>query len=359
MAEININSEKFGELKDGREVILFKLINNNGMRVDILNYGGIIVKLIVPDRMGNLDDIVLGYDNLEQYIEDKNYFGAIIGRYANRIAGANIELDGKEYELDANEKQAGKACCLHGGNKGFNSVLWEAETVDLEENKALKLSYLSSDGESGFPGNLDVEVYYQLKEDNKLKIEYRAQTDAETVINLTNHSYFNLKGHNEDSILDHLVHLNADYFTPIDKNMIPIGEIKDVKETPFDFRKITELGKRIDLEDEQLNLAGGFDHNFVLNKDQKQLNLAARIIETISGRKMEIYTTEPGIQFYTGNLIDTMGTGKEAANYTKRSGLCLETQHYPNSPNQDKFPSVILEPGEKYRSITEFCFDLM
>lgn len=359
MAEIKINKEEFGKLKDGREVTLFKMENKNGMRVDIINYGGVIVRFFVPDRNGDLEDIVLGYDNLDQYITDKNYFGAIIGRYANRIAGARFKLNGKEYKLDANEKQAGKPCCLHGGNKGFNSVLWESKIINLGGNKTLKLTYTSKDGECGFPGNLEVEVYYQITEDNKFKIEYRAETDEDTVINLSNHSYFNLKGHGQDKISDHLVYINADYYTPVDKRMIPTGEIRKVEDTPFDFRAINELAKTINDDNEQLNLAGGYDHNFVLNKENQEMILAARVIETISGRKMEVYTTEPGMQFYTGNGINTDGPAKDAVNYNQRSGLCLEAQHYPDSPNQDDFPSTILNPGDKYCSITEYDFKLM
>ncbi|MFW6001167.1 MAG: aldose epimerase family protein [Halanaerobium sp.] len=359
MAAIEISSKKFGELEDGREVFLYEMKNKNAVRVDITNYGGIILRLFVPDRNGDLDDIVLGYDNLDQYIVDENYFGALIGRYANRIANAQFKIDGNEYNLNINEKTSGKVCCLHGGDKGFDSVLWESTITNLNGSKALKLTYASKDGESGFPGNLEAEVYYLLTQDNKLKIEYRAITDAETVINLSNHSYFNLKGHSKGNVLDHLININADYFTPVNRAMIPTGEIREVKDTPFDFRAIKELAKAINEENEQLKLTGGFDHNYVLNKGEDDLNLAARVIETISGRKMEVYTTEPGLQFYTGNLIKTVGPAKEAANYQQRSGFCLETQHYPDSPNQKNFPSVILKPGEEFRSTTEFCFKLM
>jgi aldose 1-epimerase len=359
MEKIEITTEKFGELKDGREVTLFKMKNINGMRVDIINYGGIITRLFVPDRHGEFDDIVLGYDNLEQYTADENYFGALIGRYANRIADASFELDGEKYILDVNNNPSGKPCCLHGGNKGFNSVLWESTITDLDGNDGLKLNYISKDGECGFPGNLEVEVYYQLTQENNLKIEYRARTDTKTVINLTNHSYFNLKGHSQKEIKDHLIYINADYYTPVNEGMIPTGEIIEVKNTPFDLRAINELSKTIDINNKQLNLTGGYDHNFVLNKDNNNLSLAARVIDTMSGRKMEIYTTEVGIQFYTGNLIISNGPAKDGVNYKKRSGFCLETQHFPNSPNQDNFPSTILNPGDEFHSITEFSFDIM
>jgi aldose 1-epimerase len=359
MENIEINTEKYGELKDGREVTLFKMKNSNGMRVNIINYGGIITRLFVPDRHGDFDDIVLGYDNLEQYIEDENYFGALIGRYANRIADASFELGGEQYNLDVNNTPSGKPCCLHGGNKGFNSVLWESKITNLDGNDALKLSYFSKDGECGFPGNLEVEVFYQLTQENNLKIEYRAETDAKTVINLSNHSYFNLKGHSQKEITDHLIYINADYYTPVNDAMIPTGEIREVDNTPFDLRAINELGKKFDKKNRQLKLTGGYDHNFVLNKDNNNLSLAARVIETISGRKMEVYTTEVGIQFYTGNLIISDEPAKDSVNYRKRSGFCLETQHYPDSPNHNNFPSTILNPGDKFRSITEFSFDIM
>jgi len=359
MSNIDISSRKFGKLEDGREVELFRLINKNGMQVEITNYGGIIIKLLVPNLKGELKDVVLGYDSLEEYISDKNYFGALVGRYANRISGAEFEIEGRKYPLDANEKSSENVCCLHGGNKGFNSVLWDAEITDHKENKALKLSYFSPDGESGFPGNLDVNVYYILREDNKLVIEYEAETDAPTAVNLTNHSYFNLKGHGNGVISDHLIYINADNFTPVDKSLIPTGEIRNVKDTPFDFSAINEIGKMMDLEDEQLKIAGGYDHNFVLNKEGSEFDLAAGVIDTISGIKMEVYTTEPGVQFYTGNFLEKSTKGKSSKEYKEQSGFCLETQHYPDSPNIDKFPSVLLMPGDKYHSKTVFDFKLM
>ena len=358
MSEISISKKEFGKLNDGRKANLYTLENENGMKVEITNYGGIIVRLYVPDREGNLDDIVLGYDNLEQYFEDPNYFGALIGRYGNRIAEGSFELEGSKYQLDINEKPAGHPCCLHGGVKGFNSQLWTAAEAVIDGNKALKLSYLSEDGEGGFPGNLKTVVYYTLSEDNKLKVEYRAETDQTTVINLTQHSYFNLKGQGEGNIKDHLLYINADHFTPVDQGMIPTGEIKEVKDSPFDFSVITEIGKEIDADIEQLNFTGGYDHNWVLNKEGENLELAARVIETQSGRQMEVWTTEPGVQFYSGNGIDANGAGKEGRDYSKRGALCLETQHYPDSPNHDNFPSTVLRPGDKYRTVTEFHFDL-
>lgn len=359
MSKIKKSNEIFGKLDDGREADLYILENEKGIKVEITNYGGIIVRLFVPDREGKIEDIVLGYDNLEQYFDDPNYFGALIGRYGNRIAGGKFELEDSTYQLEINEKPAGHPCCLHGGHKGFNSKLWTAEETTLGGNKTLKLTHLSEDGEGGFPGNLKAEVFYTLTEDNKLKVEYRAETDQTTVVNLTQHSYFNLKGHGKGSIEDHLLYINADHFTPVNEGMIPTGEIKEVADTPFDFNAIGELGKDIDTDIEQLNFTGGYDHNWVLNREKDSLELAARVIETHNGRQMEVWTTEPGVQFYSGNGIDTNGPGKENKNYKKRGGLCLETQHYPDSPNHDNFPSTVLKPGEKYKSRTEFHFDLI
>ena len=359
MSEISISKQKFGELKDGRTADLYTLENENGMKVDITNYGGIIVRLYVPDREGNLDDIVLGYDNLEQYFDDPNYFGALIGRYGNRIGEGKFELDGNTYQLEINEEPAGHPCCLHGGGEGFNAQLWTAKETKIDGKKGLKLMHLSEDGEGGFPGNLKAVVYYTLSEDNSLRVEYRAETDQPTVVNLTQHSYFNLKGHGEGKIEDHLLYINAEQFTPVDEGMIPTGEIREVTDSPFDFTVIGELGKEIEVDVEQLNLAGGYDHNWVLNRENKGLELAARVIETHSGRQMEVWTTEPGVQFYSGNGINLNGPGKENKNYQKRGALCLETQHYPDSPNHDNFPSTVLRPGEKYRTVTEFSFDLI
>jgi len=359
MSEISISKKKFGKLEDGRTADLYTLKNENGMKVEITNYGGVIVRLFVPDRDGKLEDIVLGYDKLEQYFDDPNYFGALIGRYGNRIADGKFEIEDNSYQLDINEEPAGHPCCLHGGKEGFNSQLWTTKEAVLDGEKGLKLTYLSQDKESGFPGNLKVAVYYTLSEDNKLRVEYRAETDQSTVVNLTQHSYFNLKGHGEGNIEDHLLYINADYFTPVNEGMIPTGEIKAVEDTPFDFTVIGELGKEIDVDTEQLNITGGYDHNWILNKEDNDLELAARVIEIQSGRQLEVWTTEPGIQFYSGNGISTSETAKDNKKYRKRGGLCLETQHFPDSPNHKNFPTTILRPGEKYRTITEFYFDLI
>lgn len=358
MSKIKISKKEFGRLKNGRKVDLYTLENNSGMKVEITNYGGIIVRLFVPDREDKVKDIVLGYDQLEQYLDDSNYFGALIGRYGNRISEGKFEFDGKKYQLTVNEKPAGEPCCLHGGKNGFNSKIWRADTVNINSEKSLKLTYLSKDGEEGFPGNLKVTVNYILTNDNKLRIDYQAETDQKTVVNLTNHSYFNLKGHGEGTIEDHLLSLNADYFTPVNKGMIPTGEIKKVKESPFDFSSSKEVGKEIEAEVEQLLITGGYDHNWVLNKEKRgELSAAAELIDKKSGRKLEVWTTEPGIQFYSGNGIAANGRGKDDKSYLKRSALCLETQHYPDSPNHNNFPPTVLNPGKKYHSVTEFHFD--
>lgn len=359
MSNITISKKDFFKLSDGRTADLYLLENENGMKVEITNYGGIIVRLFVPDRDGQIDDVVLGYDDFEKYFTDPNYFGAVIGPYANRIAAGNFSLDEKNYQLEINEKSNSDSCTLHGASAGFNNKLWTAEEVELEEEKAIKLTYLSKDGEAGFPANLKVSVYYSLTEDNKLRVEYRAETDQPTIINLTQHSYFNLKGQGEGSIEDHLLYLNADYFTPINSSMIPTGEIKEVKDTAFDFTVIKEISKNIDDDLKQLNIAGGYDHNWILNKEENSLECAARVIETQKGRQLEIWTTEPGIQFYSGNGISTNEAAKDKKLYKKRSGFCLETQHYPDSPNHENFPKTILRPGEKFKTITEFKFDII
>lgn len=357
MSEINISRKEFGKLKDERTAYLYTLENKNGMKVEITNYGGIIVKLYVPDREGNLNDIVLGYDNLEQYFNDPNYFGALIGRYCNRIAEGKFELDGELHKLEINEKPAGHPCCLHGGRNGFNSQLWTVKEVLMDGNQGIKLTHLSENGEGGFSGNLKAVVYYTLSEDNKLRVEYRAETDQPTVVNLTQHSYFNLKGHGEGSIEDHLLFINADNYTPVDEALIPTGEIREVSDSVFDFTAIKEIGKEINSDINQLKFTGGYDHNWILNKNDKEMGLAARVIETKSGRQMEVWTTEPGLQFYSGNGINPNGSTKKNKEYIKRGAFCLETQHYPDSPNHHNFPSTVLRPGEKYRTVTEFKFN--
>jgi aldose 1-epimerase len=345
----------FGKTPDGKQVDLYKLTNKNGMEVAISTYGGAVVSLKVPDRNGKLGDIVLGYDSLEGYENDKAYLGAIVGRYANRIAHAQFTLDGQTYTLAKNNGENS----LHGGIKGFNKAVWKAKEVPAKNGQALELTYLSKDGEEGFPGNLQVDVVYTLADSNELKIEYSATTDKKTVVNLTNHSYFNLAGPGSGDILGHILMIEADKFTPVDSNLIPTGELCDVTGTPFDFRKPTPIGARIDSSDEQIKLGGGYDHNFVLRrKADDPISLAARVVEPTTGRVLEVSTTEPGVQLYTGNFLDGSAHGKGGISYTKRSAFCLETQHFPDSPNHPKFPSVVLDPGGRYRTTTVYEFTI-
>jgi len=345
--------KSFGKTPDGQPVDLFVLTNRNGAEVSITIYGGAVVSIKVPDGGGKLADVVLGYDTIDGYANDKSYFGALVGRYGNRIGHAQFMLDGKTYTLAKNNGDNS----LHGGVKGFNKVVWTAKTLSKKDGQSLELSYLSKDGEEGFPGNLKVTVIYTLTDSNALRIEYSATTDKKTVLNLTNHSYFNLAGQGNGDILGHLLTIEADKFTPVDSGLIPTGELRDVAGTPFDFRKPTVIGARIDQQDEQLKLGGGYDHNFVLRRSAGSgESLAARVVEPTSGRVLEVWTTEPGVQFYTGNFLDGKSTGKGGTTYPKRAAFCLETQHFPDSPNQPKFPSVILNPGERYHTITTYKF---
>jgi aldose 1-epimerase len=350
---MNITKESFGQTLAGTPVDLYTLTNDHGLVVKITNYGGAIVALITPDRHGRPGDITLGFDNLAGYLEAQPYFGCIVGRYANRIARAKFTLNGIEYTLAQNNGPNS----LHGGLKGFDKVVWEAEAFEHEAGVGLTLKYLSQDGEEGYPGNLSVTVVYILTNANELKIDYSATTDRPTVVNLTNHAYFNLAGGGD--ILNHELMLKADKFTPIDDTLIPTGELRPVSGTPLDFRQPTAIGARIEQEDEQLRLAGGYDHNFVLDNLNGELVLAAKVHEPTTGRVLEVYTTEPGIQFYSGNFLDGSVTGKGGQVYHKRSGFCLETQHYPDSPNQPNFPSTVLEPGDQYRQTTIFRFSIV
>lgn len=352
----SITMKSFGQTKNGAETFLYSLTNANGMRADITNYGGIVVRLIVPDRNGKMDDVVLGYNTLAEYIDGSPYFGCIVGRVGNRIANGKFELNGKTYELVTNNAPADMPCHLHGGTVGFDKVVWEAEPF-LEENApGLKLRYLSKDGEEGYPGNLDVTVWYRLTEDNALKIDYLATTDAATPVNLTNHSYFNLKGEGDGDILGHVMTLNAAHYTPVNPGLIPTGEIATVKGTPFDFTVPHSIGKRIDDDNEQIKFGGGYDHNWVLDSQDGDLALAATAFEPGTGRIMEVWTTEPGVQFYCGNFLDGSLIGKSGRPYHRRNGFCLETQHYPDSVNQPHFPTTILKPGETYQTTTLFRF---
>jgi aldose 1-epimerase len=345
--------KSFGKTPDGQPIDLYAMTNKSGAEVSITNYGGAVVSLKVPDRSGKLADVVLGYDTGEGYVNDKSFFGALVGRYGNRIAHAQFVLDGKAHTLAKNNGENS----LHGGVKGFNKALWTAKTLSAKDGQSLELSYLSKDGEEGFPGNLKVTVVYTFTDENALRISYSATTDKKTVVNLTNHSYFNLAGQGSGDILGHLLMIEADKFTPVDKGLIPTGELRDVAGTPFDFRKATAIGARINQDDQQLKLGGGYDHNFVLRRSPGAgESLAARVVEPATGRVMEVWTTEPGVQFYTGNFLDGTVTGKGGVTYPKRSALCLETQHFPDSPNQPEFPSVVLEPGKRYHTVTTYKF---
>ena len=341
---MSIEKQVFGKA-DSRDVYLYTLTNANGLKTDITNYGGIVTSLMVPDREGNLADIVSGYDSLTEYIENNPYFGALIGRCGNRIGKGKFTLNGVEYTLATNNGPNH----LHGGLKGFDKVVWDAEEMQTDEGDALKLTYLSKDGEEGYPGNLKCTVIYTLTNNDELKVSYEAETDKDTVVNLTHHSYFNLGAHDSGDIFGHELKLNADNYTPVDEGLIPTGEIKPVKDTLLDFTKPAPIGSRID------QVEGGYDHNFVLNSSDGSLALAASVYEPNSGRVMEIYTTEPAIQFYSGNFLDGSNKGKGAV-YNKHNSFCLETQHFPDSPNQPNFPSVILKPGEKYTHLTVHKF---
>lgn len=339
--------------KDFDSIMLYTLKNKSGVTVTVTNYGAIITSIMVPDRDGKLGDIALGYDTVEEYINavDKPYLGAVVGRYGNRIAKGKFSIDGEEYTLALNNGPNS----LHGGIVGFDKVVWDAKPVG--EN-SLELSYLAKDKEEGYPGNLQIKVTYTLTDNNELVCHYEATTDKTTPVNLTQHTYFNLKGEGNGTILDHELMLNAKKFTPIDEGLIPTGELRDVQGTPFDFTEAKVIGRDIEVEEEQLTFGGGYDHNWVLDKAGKegQTTLAARVSEPTTGRVIEVFTTEPGIQFYCGNFLDGRLKGKSGQTYVHRGGLCLETQHYPDSPNQPTFPSTLLHPGEKYDTTTVFKF---
>lgn len=344
---MSINTESFGKTPDGQEVDLYTMTNTNGITAKITNYGAILVSLKVPDKNGKLADITLGFDTLDGYIKGHPYFGAIVGRYANRIGEAKFKLNGIEYKLAANNGPNH----LHGGIKGFDKVVWKAECVLADSDGAMvKLSYLSKDGEEGYPGNLACTVTYTLTKDDELKINYEAETDKTTILNLTNHTYWNLAGQGNGDILAHELMLSADKYTPVDEGLIPTGEIKSVKDSPMDFTKPMIIGSRI------IQVEGGYDHNYVLNSGGGTLALCARVYEPTSGRIMEIHTIEPGVQFYTGNFLDGSITGKAGKVYNKNYGFCLETQHFPDSPNKPDFPSVVLKPGDKYTTVTVHKF---
>lgn len=353
--EMNYRKKSWGTV-DGKPVSIYYMTNGNGMRADISDYGAIVRSLDVPDRNGKVADVVLGYASVAEYLESTPYFGAIVGRYGNRIAKGRFTLDGVEYKLATNNNENH----LHGGVKGFDKVVWDAEPFMDNNGVSLKLTYVSKDGEEGYPGNLKCTVIYTLTKNNELKIDYEATTDKPTVLNITHHGYFNLAGQGTRDILDHEMMINADNITPVDKTLITTGEFRPVKGTPFDFTAPHKIGERINqTDDEQINFGGGYDHNFVLNKKGDDMTLAARVYEPTSGRVMEVLTAEPGVQFYSGNFLDGKNIGKEGKAYKHRYGFCLETQHFPDSPNKQdnkNFPSVVLRPGKKFSSQTIYRF---
>jgi aldose 1-epimerase len=338
----NFQRVRFGESQDGRPVDLYVLTNTHGMIAKVMTYGAIATELHVADRSGRLGDIVLGFEDLAGYLSGHPYFGAIIGRVANRIARGKFKLDGLKYKLATNDGPNH----LHGGLKGFDKVVWQAEPARSKNGSGVKFSYLSHDGEEGYPGNLSVSVTYLLTEDDEFRIEYVASSDKVTPINLTNHSYFNLAGAEHTNILEHVLSLAADHYTPVDDELIPTGEIRPVKDTPLDFRQPHPIGARL------TELPGGYDHNFVLNQSGEGLKSAAYVYEPTTGRCMEIFTTEPGIQFYSGNFLDGSLKGKRGVAYKKHQGFCLETQHFPDSVNHPNFPTTILRPGRTYTQTT-------
>lgn len=346
-----MSQSEFGKTPDGAAASLFVLKGSDGFEVKITDFGGRIVSILAPDKNGKLADVALGFNSLDGYLKENPFFGALVGRYGNRIAKGEFTLEGKKYTLAKNNGPN----ALHGGLKGFDKVLWTSK-FDQASN-TLHLTYVSKDGEEGYPGTLTADVTYSVTPANELKIEYKATTDKPTVVNLTNHNYFNLAGESSGDILGHVLELNADKFTPVDKTLIPTGELKSVEGTPFDFRKAQPIGARIGASDEQIQFGGGYDHNYVLNGESgKEPRAFAKVTDPLSGRILEASTDQPGVQFYTGNFLDGTVVGKSGRPYTKRSGFCLETQHFPDSPNHPKFPTTELKPGETYHTVTIYKF---
>jgi aldose 1-epimerase len=349
---VSVSQAAFGQSLDGRPASLFTLTNAKGMLVKISNFGGVITEIQVPDRSGTFANVNLGFDDVEPYHKVSPYFGALIGRFGNRIKNGKFAIDGVEYQLDTNNGSNH----LHGGVQGFDKVLWQAESFTGEQSVGLRLNYLSVDGDQGYPGNLDVTVVYELTNENEILVKFHAVTDKATPINLTQHAYFNLAGGGD--VLGHEMMINADRFTAIDASSIPTGELPLVAGTPFDFREPRLIGERINADDEQIKNGGGYDHNFVLNKaSPKELSLAARVYEPTSGRVLEVFTQEPGVQFYSGNFMDGSLSAR-GWTYNYRNGFCLEPQHFPDSPNQPHFPNTILRPGEEYKSLMSYKFSV-
>jgi aldose 1-epimerase len=344
--KMSIMKENWGKV-DNKDVFLYTLKNNNGIVVKITNYGGIVTSILIPDKNGKMGDITLGYDNLKGYQTATPYFGALVGRYANRIAKGTFKLDNKVYKLAINNGNNS----LHGGLKGFDKVVWDAKEINDSTGVGLILTYLSKDGEEGYPGNVSVMVTYLLDSSNKVKLTIEAQTDKPTPVNLCNHTYFNLR-EADTNVLGHRIMINSDYYTPVNDELIPTGEQLPVKGTPMDFKDFHSIGERID------KVKGGYDHNYMIIRKDNELSLAAVIEDPISGRKVSVFTTQPGVQFYTGNFLDGTITGKEGKVYKQHFGLCLETQHFPDSPNQPSFPNTILRPGEKFQEVTLYKFEV-
>jgi aldose 1-epimerase len=340
----------FGKTRTGEPIDLYTLRSKSGLEVRVINYGATVQSIRCADSAGNIGDVVLGFDLLDGYLGDHPYFGAIVGRYGNRIAKGRFTLDGKQYTLARNNGENH----LHGGVAGFNRKTWSAREAD----GGIEFTYVSKDGEEGYPGTLRTTVRYTVTDANELRIDYTATTDKKTVLNLTNHSYFNLAGEGSGDILGHQITINADRFTPVDEGLIPTGELKPVAGTPFDFRQAHEIGERINANDEQIRYGKGYDHNFVLNGAMSSLHPAARVTERRSGRVLEVLTTQPGVQFYTGNFLDGTVRGKGGKSYQHRTGFCLETQHFPDSPNKPAFPTTALSPGETMRSTTVYRFSV-
>lgn len=352
VTKTSVKKTYYGTLSNGQKADIFTLTNSNGAEIKITNYGGIVTALRVPNKNGVLTDVVLGYNKLNDYVANSPYFGALIGRYGNRIAKGQFKLNNKTYNLAKNNG----VNHLHGGNVGFDKVIWKPTTHINKNDVSLILNYTSKDGEEGYPGNLSVKVIYSFTNNNELKISYSAKTDKSTVVNLTHHSYFNLDGEGMGDILKNQLMINANKFTPVDNTLITTGELKSVKNTPMDFTKMVDIGLRINQKDQQLTFGKGYDHNWVLNKKGKELSLAAKAYSPKTGITMDVLTTEPGLQFYSGNFLDGKNIGKKGKPYNFRNGFCLEAQHYPDSPNKPGFPSVTLNPGATYTQTTIYKF---
>lgn len=344
----------FGKLKNGENIYKY-LLANGSCEIEVISYGGIITSIKVPDKNNNLIDVALGFNTLDPYLKDHPYFGAIVGRYANRIDNGKFTINNMDYNLPINNN----GTSLHGGIKGFDKVNWDVVSYDSEKKRYIKLNYLSRDMEEGYPGNLNIYVTYTLTDDNELRVKYEAETDKTTVLNLTQHTYFNLSGESSGDILDHKLELDADSFLPVNEKIIPTGEIKNVEGTPFDFRKGKKIGKDLYKLDDQLLLGNGYDHCWVLNDYNKELRKISEVKSEDSKIQMEVFTDLPGVQLYIGNFLDGSLISKQGMSYIKRSGFCLETQYFPNSPNTESFPSTVLEPGNKFNSITTFKFSLL